>query len=909
MRRLLTLLIAVALPLTGMKAQAVITVAQDGSGDYNTVQQAIDAVAEGQAATIRIKAGTYEGMVKIGTRQTASTKKIALIGDGMDKTKLTAAYGKNNIGNGKDVRDYATLAVFAPDFYAQDLCIENAGGKAAGQALALHVDGDCQTFLRCYIKGYQDTHRTKKGTRSYYRHCVIEGATDFIYAGGTCWFEQCTLNCVDGGYITAPEDITAKTTAADGTTTIYLGFIFNNCTVTKADGVSNGTVYLGRPWNKDAAGAGSIYMNCDLGGIINAAGWQLMSGSTGKNTYFAEYGSKNAGNTNRVAWSFQMTDADYDKINTWTKVDALVRGTKAAYDPEAVIAAYQQNQEQEQQTTADDYTDLETGKLLAFPTARGFGKYVSGGRGGKVVEVTRLDDDPANPQPGSLRWALQTAGKENATIVFRVSGIIKIEANAQKVRDLRAALKNVTIAGQTAPGDGILIRGGKVNLGGANNVIMRNLRFRTGEIDEEELASPTANRFIKGAGFGMENASNAIIDHCCFGWSGEENMTVYDDHFLTVQWCILHEGLYDAGHQKGARSFGNQWGGSPATYHHNLLAHNYNRSSRLNGASSTTEDRNVFMEYQNNVNYNWGNKNSCYGGENEAGTYSSHECNFIANYYKPGPSTPSNSYFMELSAARSGKTLNDSPSRWYFSGNVMEGNATATANNWQAVHNNTKYTVEGMKSETVIYPSSEYTRLPKCQFTDYDLYRTPAETAEQAYETVLAKAGTINRDQIEQRVVDEVRNKTAQYKGTTLNKAGFIDSPDDAEGWPTYVSATPYADNDHDGMDDTWETAHGFDPNDPDDGPRVASAEGYTALEIFLNSLMGEYIPVTTAIRNVEHQVELKRVDVYGMNGTLKSRHTTSSHIVDLTTLPQGVYLVRKTYTDGSVQTVKVARQ
>ena len=230
-------------------------------------------------------------------------------------------------------------------------------------------------------------------------------------------------------------------------------------------------------------------------------------------------------------------------------------------------------------------------------------------------------------------------------------------------------------------------------------------------------------------------------------------MTMYDNHFTTVQWCIVHEGLYDAGHQKGNRSYANQWGGSPATYHHNLLAHNYNRSSRLNGASSTTEDRNVFMEYFNNVNYNWGKKNSCYGGENEAGTYSSHECNFVGNYYKPGPSTPGGSYFMELSAARSGKTLNPNPSRWYFADNVMEGSSSATNDNWSAIHNNTSYTVAGMKSETLVYPSAEVTRLDKCKFDDYDLYRTPTESAEEAYEHVLAKAGTINRDQTEQRVV------------------------------------------------------------------------------------------------------------------------------------------------------------
>lgn len=889
MKRQLMMLTAMIVAFSAW-AQKTLTVSKDGSGDYTTVQAAIDAVAEGETATIMVKAGTYDEMVKIGKRSKPSTKCISLIGEGMDKTIITAANGKNNIGSGKDVRDYATLGVFAPDFYAQDICIQNTGGKAAGQALALHMDGDCSTFYHCKIAGYQDTHRTKKGVRSYYKECVIEGATDYIYAGGTCWFDHCTLNCVASGYITAPEDITVYTTAEDGTK-IWLGFIFNECMVTKASGVSNNSVSLGRCWGAEKCG--SMFLNCQLNNVIKAAGWETMGGNDGTKSYYAEYKSKNgsalADVSSRISWSHQLTDADYDKVSTWAKVDAAYRAintSASAFDPESVIAAHK---------TTDDYAPLEN-KLLAFPTARGFGKYVTGGRGGKVVEVTNLEDDPKNPSEGSLRWALTVAGKENATIVFRVSGVIKIQPNAQKVRDLRANLKNVTIAGQTAPGEGILIRGGKMNFGGSDNLIIRNLRFRIGDIDEADLAKPTDSRFIKGAGFGLENAKNVIIDHCCFGWSGEENMTMYDNHFTTVQWCIVHEGLYDAGHQKGSRSFANQWGGSPATYHHNLLAHNYNRSSRLNGASSTTEDRNVFMEYFNNVNYNWGKKNSCYGGENEAGTYSSHECNFVGNYYKPGPSTPSGSYFMELSAARSGKTLNPKPSRWYFADNVMEGSSSATNDNWSAIHNNTSYTVAGMKSETLVYPSAEVTRLDKCKFEDYDSYRTPTESAEEAYEHVLDKAGTINRDQTEVRVVNEVRNKLAQYKGTALNKAGFIDSPDDAEGWPTYAAATPVVDNDHDGMADEWETAHGLNPANPEDGKQVASAEGYTALEIYLNSLMGEYISMTpTAIRTVN----ARSSEVVGRQYfTIDGRQVQH--------LQHGLNIVRETLADGSVRTTKV---
>lgn len=174
-------------------------------------------------------------------------------------------------------------------------------------------------------------------------------------------------------------------------------------------------------------------------------------------------------------------------------------------------------------------------QTLAFPTAEGFGKYASGGRGGKVVEVTNLNDSGE----GSLRWALTEAGRENATIVFRVSGIINIGPNPQRKneRSIRAKLKNVTIAGQTAPGEGILIRGGKLNLGGSENVIIRNIRSRLGTLGD--TAKSKKENFIEGGAIGIENARNIIIDHCCFGWSGEENVTMYDNHYTTLQWCIV----------------------------------------------------------------------------------------------------------------------------------------------------------------------------------------------------------------------------------------------------------------------------------------------------------------------------------------------------------------------------------
>ena len=193
-----------------------------------------------------------------------------------------------------------------------------------------------------------------------------------------------------------------------------------------------------------------------------------------------------------------------------------------------------------------------------------------------------------------------------------------------------------TLAKMASGGDGIVITHNKINLGGSQNFIIRNVRFRCGQKDVN-------GQILQDQALGVENCNNYIFDHCVVGWSMEENMNTQDCHFLTVQNTIVHEGLYNAGHKKGKRGYGTQWGGSPASYYRNLLADNKSRSPRINGARG--EDYVVFLEYINNVNYNFGGNGGCYGGENTAditsynGMNSAHECNFIGNYYKPGPAS------------------------------------------------------------------------------------------------------------------------------------------------------------------------------------------------------------------------------------------------------------------------------
>ncbi|MDR2147294.1 MAG: pectate lyase [Tannerella sp.] len=526
----------------------------------------------------------------------------------------------------------------------------------------------------------------------------------------------------------------------------------------------------------------------------------------------------------------------------------------------------------------------------AFPAAEGFGSLASGGRGGEVVEVTTLEDAATNPPEGSLRWALTQHSGKPLTVVFRVSGLIDLKA------ELRMKRNNVTIAGQTAPGDGICIMGDKVNLGGSNNVIVRHLRFRVGTMIDPVTGEPD----VSGNGsLGYENASNWIIDHCTFGWSGEENMTIYDNKNTTIQWCILHEGLYRSGHNKGDRGYGSQWGGQNATFHHNLLAHNYTRSPRFNGARSN--DVNVLIDYVNNVNYNWGKQNSCYGSDIEL---VSNRTNFVNNYYKPGPARPGNqnSYFTESS-------YGGIPSRvavWYMNGNIMEGTA-----------NTAKNTDNYLGLDISRYPASA-TANPM-QFrseTPFDIpaeYRVTTETAQEAFESVLAGAGAFPRDTVDRRVVRETREGVATFNGEFDNSGkngmkGIIDKPEDAEGYPDYETYNTITDNDHDGMDDTWELANGLKPDDPDDRNLYVES-GYTALEVYLNGLAGEIIEFQLATSvppiqdrdweifqtrdglHVTEGVTIEHIRIYNLSGQTFIHKNVNTSKIDISGLSRGIWL------------------
>lgn len=475
-------------------------------------------------------------------------------------------------------------------------------------------------------------------------------------------------------------------------------------------------------------------------------------------------------------------------------------------------------------------------QLIAFPGAEGFGKYATGGRGGKVVEVTTLEDSVV----GSFRWALdqyvdtmyvyrneanpsvQITSYQPLTIVFKVSGLINLKSDIKIKRD------NLTIAGQTAPCDGICFTGHSVLLNGATggqlfywgprrkNVIIRHLRFRPG-IPRDINGNPTS-AFVT-YGLDLENYENVIIDHCSISWANEECLATYDTKNVTVQWSIISEGLYNASHPKGVRSYGGVWGGQYATYHHNLLAHQNSRVPRFNGARA--HDTIAIVDYRNNVNYNWVTSSGTYGGEVEIPGGLS-RINIMNNYLKPGPASPSVNSQKIMRPDNPGSSV--AISRYHVEGNFIDGNVARTNDNWLAVDfaNIPVASRDSARSDTVFTITQPI----------------DMKTAQQAFDSILAYCGAIypKRDAVDTRVINEVRTKTATGTGS-LNKAGIIDNPTAVGGWPVYNECSSLTDTDHDGMPDEWELANSLNPEDAADRNNVDGASGYTMLEVYLNRL------------------------------------------------------------------------
>ena len=523
--------------------------------------------------------------------------------------------------------------------------------------------------------------------------------------------------------------------------------------------------------------------------------------------------------------------------------------------------------------------------LPAFPGAEGYGKYATGGRGGQIYYVTTIQDVSTE---GSLRYALNQSGPR--IILFKVSGTIKLNS------ELKITNGNVTIAGQTAPGDGICLRDYPVTVE-ADNVIIRFLRFRLGDESLQE-ADALGGRYHK----------NIIIDHCSMSWSVDECVSFYQNENFTLQWCIISESLRNSVHDKGSHGYGGIWGGKGASFHHNLLAHHDSRNPRLGEVSGDAFALTDLVDMRNNVIYNW-QGNSCYGGE-------AMNANIVNCYYKPGPATTKIDRIVSLDKnLTEGTAVYNIWGKFYIDGNYMLASTRATNDNWTyGVYNqfNDKYGVVSDADKAAMKLSSQ---LPS--------YGVTTHTAQDAYNKVLAFSGaSLVRDLVDTRIVSEVTNGNATYMtGGNGSVNGIIDTQATVGGWPVLNSTTAPVDTDNDGMPDDWETAKGLNPASSGDAQLLTVDGKYPNVEVYINSIVSAIIEnqnsggVMTSIRspyeynsmirvwydnslqvlNIAHESVMKMIQVFSINGSLIKTEMCDSEItqVSFPHIPSGIYVVK----------------
>ena len=583
----------------------------------------------------------------------------------------------------------------------------------------------------------------------------------------------------------------------------------------------------------------------------------------------------------------------------------------------------------------------------AFPGAEGHGRYVTGGRGGKIVHVTNLNDSGT----GSFREAVKSGNK---IIVFDVAGVIALKS------DLKFA-DNITILGQTAPSPGITLRYYTVQPG-SNNII-RFIRIRRGQ---EKNINDGADASWQ------RNKTGIIFDHCSFSWSIDEVASFYDNNNFTMQWCTVAESLTNPGHSKGAHGYGGIWGGKLASFHHNFVAHLMNRGPRFNGArygwtgytnnkeystykwQNTVQAENV--DFRNCVMYNA--QGTCYGGPGGG------QINIVNNYYKAGPShslkgTTLNGLKVDVSTGKergsqdritlvtlstqsnSDKNhpeLYDMTSRYYINGNTTETTKGQKTENkdWKGINydkgipslNGEYYSPDANNyyGDAVAHTTISGKSCVKIKMDEpAPTGQVTTHSAAEAYEKVLAYVGaSLYRDEIDARYMEEAKTGTATYKGSITNSPGIIDKVSDVKGYTeaNFGTGTRPADfdTDKDGIADEWEKANGLNPNDASDALTYSLDEKgyYTNIEVYANSLVenimkaenqdalsgvDEYYPTTvsTGISQIENDQEvgnnaIKSITYYTLNGT------------KLPSPNKGVNIRKIELTNGTIKTDKVIK-
>jgi hypothetical protein len=498
---------------------------------------------------------------------------------------------------------------------------------------------------------------------------------------------------------------------------------------------------------------------------------------------------------------------DAEAVATATPSSPEYRGrqteTKFATDADDHFATYYWRVDEVQPAADGDADEITKGDVwtfrvrhLAFPGAEGYGRFARGGRGGRVMIVTNLNDSG----PGSLREAVEAEGPR--TVVFDVGGLITLES--------KLIIRNpyLTIAGQTAPGKGICIRKYNLGVGWSHDVIIRYIRVRPGNI-----AGVTLD------GMGMAGTDHSIIDHCSISWTQDESFSSRGAKNITFQRNLISEALNIAGHKKyeagKQHGYAASIGGDIGSFHHNLLAHCAGRNWSLAGGLDKAGRHTGRLDIRNNVVYNWGHRTT------DGGVM---QLNFVNNYYKPGPASD---VFHILMAERH-LVPAFGPQEYYVAGNVMEG------------HYGPGKPLAGVRGQRNEPIKDFIVRRP---FFDSHV---KTQSAKKAYNDVLADVGcnVPMLDEHDQRVIEETRSGTAAYKGSVSGLLGLPDTQDDVGGWEDYPEVHRPADwdSDRDGLPDAWEIAHGLNPNSPpgdfSDANADRNGDGYTNVEEYLNSLV-----------------------------------------------------------------------
>ena len=475
-----------------------------------------------------------------------------------------------------------------------------------------------------------------------------------------------------------------------------------------------------------------------------------------------------------------------------------------------------------------------TAQQIAFPTAEGAGRFTTGGRGTATVattvfEVTNLNDDNVI---GSLRYALNVSSSTAPyrTIVFRVSGTIHLTSR------LPISRANTTIAGQTAPGDGICIADYPVSIS-ASNLIVRYIRFRLGD-KNQNLG------MVNGSGnddaFSGTGQKNIIIDHCTMGWSNDESFTIYSGDSTTAQWNMIAEPLNYSYHFETGdtdfehHGFGGIWGGRRSSFHHNLIAHIKGRGPRFDGCRNLSPNTPGLenVDFRNNIIYNWSDYN-VNGGE--GGNY-----NVVNNYYKYGLSTTSGS-----SSGVSKKNMLIWPSKQTTAPILPYGKFYLTGNYVDSLPGIPSYISHNNWRGAAMYGGTLADTVQSKVETPFDISPLNTESALDAYISVLAGAGATlpKRDTLDERIVNDVKNRTGTLIDVQGNHPHGTPYAQTVNAWPTLNSLPAPADTDHDGMPDAYETANGSDPNNAADR-NVYAANGYTRLENYLNNISAAALPL-----------------------------------------------------------------